>query len=688
MRPVYSRRDAMAKERIRVAQSSVVRSESRRPTELAHTVAGLRRVARGLSALLLVTLASVTPAPAAQRAVDPAPYFSAADYSAPKLSPSGRYVGALIPAQGRRRLAVIDLDARTSSVAAAIDGEDVVSFDWVNDNRLVFTVGDMQAPSGEWQGSGLFAVNRDGTLFRRLTPTAKAQRDRGQRVYRYVRLHATLDDGSDDVLVAANEPNANLPSLYRMDTTTGRKRLVTFDAPGAVVRWVTDANGAVRAAVTDEKSLLSRVWWRPAADAKWVELGAFRLGAPRFEPIGFDGDGTLVVWSNLGRDTAAIYRYDTVARAPGELLAAHPEADLMGGLVFDRARGRIAGVDYDGPLPGAMWLDPEWAALQRAIDEALPAHRNVFVRRGARALVYSYSDVDPGVYYVYDIAGRGLEPLGVARRAIDPAAMPARKPVRYTARDGLAIPGYLTLPKGREAKSLPLVVLVHGGPYMRGARWRWSAEPAYLAALGYAVLEPEFRGSTGWGAKLQGAGWKAWGTTMQDDLVDGVDWLAREGIVDPKRACLMGASYGGYAVLMGLARDPERWRCGIDMVGVTDIGLLFDLAWADYAYSDWIRYAAREMIGDPERDAARFAAASPLANAAKIKAPVLMAYGAQDLRVPLVHGEKMRDALLRAGTPVEWVAYPEEGHGFALTANRMDYYRRVARFLGAHNPAE
>jgi dipeptidyl aminopeptidase/acylaminoacyl peptidase len=305
-------------------------------------------------------------------------------------------------------------------------------------------------------------------------------------------------------------------------------------------------------------------------------------------------------------------------------------------------------------------------------------------------LVHSYSDVDPGTYYIYDVAARRLEPVAVPRKAIDPAAMPARKPVRYAARDGLAIPGYLTLPRGhegREAKGLPLVVLVHGGPYLRGAHWRWSAEPAWLAALGYAVLEPEFRGSAGWGGKLQAAGWKAWGGAMQDDLVDGVDWLAREGLVDPKRACLMGASYGGYAVLMGLARDPGRWRCGIDAVGVTDIGLMFDLAWADYAYSDWIRYAAREMIGDPERDAARFKAASPLANAARIRAPVLMAYGAQDLRVPLVHGERMRDALLREGTPVEWVVYPEEGHGFLLADNRLDYYRRVARFLTKHNPA-
>jgi len=229
---------------------------------------------------------------------------------------------------------------------------------------------------------------------------------------------------------------------------------------------------------------------------------------------------------------------------------------------------------------------------------------------------------------------------------------------------------------------------VHGGPFLRGAYWGWSPEPAFLASLGYAVLQAEFRGSAGWGFKLQRAGWKQWGRGMQDDLDDGVDWLAREGTIDPKRVCIMGGSYGGYAVMMGLARDPQRWRCGIDLFGVTDINLLFDISWADYAYSDYLKYAAKEMIGDPEKDAAMFKAASPLEHASDIRVPVLMVYGLQDRRVPIVHGEKMRDALQALGKPVEWVVYQEEGHGVALERNRFDLYRRVAAFLKANNPAD
>jgi dipeptidyl aminopeptidase/acylaminoacyl peptidase len=299
-------------------------------------------------------------------------------------------------------------------------------------------------------------------------------------------------------------------------------------------------------------------------------------------------------------------------------------------------------------------------------------------------LVTSTSDRDPGTWYLLDLDARKLEFLAVSRKAIRPDTMPAREPLRYKARDGLEIPAYLTLPKGREPKSLPLVLYVHGGPWVRGATWQWRDEAAFLAAQGYAVLEPEFRGSTEWGRTLFLAGWKQWGRAMQDDLLDGIDFLAQRGTIDPKRVCIMGASYGGYAVMMGLARDPDRFRCGINYVGVTDINLMFDVTWSDMFDTDFIRFSARELIGDLERDADQLKATSPLLNAAKIRAPVLMAYGGGDRRVPLVHGERMRDALASHNAQVEWVSYPDEGHGFLLEATRYDFNRRVQAFLAKH----
>ena len=635
-----------------------------------------------LVVVLAVTAASV---PAGAGEVAPTlvrQFFSHDDYSEVHLSPSGRYLGALVPLQGRLRLAVVDLASRATKIAAAMQDDDIAAFGWVNDDRLVFTVADLQAGLGEQQGGGLFAINRDGSEFKELAPTIKSLINSGRLVYRYTRPLRLLRDGGDDMLVMSNDPNQRYPDVYRVNTRTGRRTLLTLGKPGDVVRWVADAQGNVRAAVTDEKGTRTKVFWRASTDSAWVELGSYSIREPGIVPVDFDADGTLLVASDIGRDTYAVFRYDAQKKALGELVLAHPQADLLDrGFIRDPKTQRVVGMRYEGDRPGQAWFDVDYARLQKSVDAALPDHANTITKSGSRVLIDSYSDVDPGRYYLLDTDSNRLEPVAVRRASIDPKDMPHRQPVRYRARDGLEIPAYLTLPANRDAKNLPLVLLVHGGPWIRGGHWRWNPEAAFLATLGYAVLEPDFRGSLGWGRKHYVAGWKQWGLAMQDDLNDGMDWLAAQGTIDPKRACIMGASYGGYAVMMGLARDPDRFRCGINYVGVTDIDLMFDVTWSDTAGTNFIRYSAKELIGDPDADRARLAATSPLRNAGKIKKPVLMAYGTQDYRVPLIHGERMRDALTAQGTPVEWIVYNDEGHGFLREANRFDFYERVAQFL-------
>jgi dipeptidyl aminopeptidase/acylaminoacyl peptidase len=590
--------------------------------------------------------------------------------------------------KGRRGLVALDLATRTPRVIAAPGDSDVLSFHWVNDSRLIFDVYDLQVPLGMQEGGGLFAINLDGSDLRTLAPTLRSQARAGNFVYRYTRLVGPLNDGSSDVIVASNERNSRYEDLYRMDTVSGRKTLLTDSWPGDPVHWVADTRGVARAVVTTDRGVRYTSWWRPSADARWQAIHEFGLRDASVVPIAFDADGSLIVASDVGRATAALHRYDTAKMAVGEVLAAHPHADIDQ-VVRDRRDNRIVGARYDDGKPGVAWFDEGWARTAAMIDRALPQSFNAISRGVAdRVLVDAVSDVDPGSLYLLDLGSRKLEYLLSARPELKPAEMPRREAVRYKARDGLMIPAMLTLPRHREARGLPLVLYVHGGPYVRGTvHWAWRDEPAFLAALGYAVLEPDFRGSLGWGRAFFQAGWKQWGLAMQDDLVDGVDWLAARGTIDPKRVCIMGASYGGYAVMMGLARDPERFRCGINYVGVTDINLMFDVAWSDMSDSDFLKYAARDIIADPERDAAQLKATSPLANAKKIRAPVLMAYGVEDYRVPIIHGERMRDALTANGTPVEWVAYSGEGHGFLLEENRFDFYRRVAAFLAKHLPA-
>jgi dipeptidyl aminopeptidase/acylaminoacyl peptidase len=228
--------------------------------------------------------------------------------------------------------------------------------------------------------------------------------------------------------------------------------------------------------------------------------------------------------------------------------------------------------------------------------------------------------------------------------------------------------------------------MVHGGPYVRGASWGWSPVSQFLASRGYAVLEPEFRGSQGFGSQHERAGYKQWGLAMQNDIADGARWAIDKGIVDPKRICIAGGSYGGYATLMGLVNDPDLYKCGINIVGVTDIGLLFDNGWSlsDDVSRDTKEHSMPEKIGDPVKDAAQFKATSPIQQAARITQPLILAYGGVDRRVPINHGTAFRNAVMRTNKNVEWIEYPEEGHGWSLEKNRLDFWGRVETFLDKH----
>jgi len=240
------------------------------------------------------------------------------------------------------------------------------------------------------------------------------------------------------------------------------------------------------------------------------------------------------------------------------------------------------------------------------------------------------------------------------------------------------------LPPGyKKGQQYPMVVLVHGGPWVRGASVMWAADPQFLATRGYVVVEPEFRSSVGYGDALFRAGFKQWGLAMQDDVADAARWAIAQGYADPKRICIAGASYGGYATLMGLIRDPDLFRCGVEWVGVTDIELMYTIAWSD-ASDQWRDYGMPVLVGDREKDAEQLRNTSPLQLAAKIKQPLLMAYGGADRRVPIDHGRKLHSALSGSNPNVEWVVYPDEGHGWLLEKNRFDFYGRVERFLAKY----
>jgi dipeptidyl aminopeptidase/acylaminoacyl peptidase len=297
-----------------------------------------------------------------------------------------------------------------------------------------------------------------------------------------------------------------------------------------------------------------------------------------------------------------------------------------------------------------------------------------------RFVVASFNDRTEGKRYLFDPATGGLEFLAEIAPWLKEGDLAEMKPVTYTARDGLSIQGYLTLPRGAAGQRLPVVVNPHGGPWARDV-WGWNAEVQFLASRGYAVFQPNFRGSTGYGRTFWESGFKQWGRSMQDDVTDGVRWLIRQGIADPARIAIFGGSYGGYCALAGAAFTPDLYRAVVDYVGVSN---LFTFLAAIPPY--WKPYleTMHEMVGDPERDKEMLAACSPALHADRIRAPLLIAQGANDPRVNKAESDQVVAALRQRGVAVEYLVKANEGHGFQNEENRLEFYRAMERFLDRH----
>lgn len=297
-------------------------------------------------------------------------------------------------------------------------------------------------------------------------------------------------------------------------------------------------------------------------------------------------------------------------------------------------------------------------------------------------VISSASASDPGNFYVFDRTKAELRQFARPFADLDGATLAPVKPVRYAARDGLSIPAYLTLPAGRDPKALPLIVMPHGGPFLRD-KGDYDPWVQFLANRGYAVLQPNYRGSTGYGKAYVDAATGEWGRKMQDDLDDGVHWLAAQGMIDPKRVCIMGGSYGGYAAMWAAVRNPDVYRCAISFAGISDVNAMLRYDKNLFAASRYDRdRRGRIRTKDQDMDAV-----SALQHAAEIKVPLLIAHGKKDQRVPFSQSTRLHEALDKAGKPNDFVLYPEEGHGFSKEEDSVDFLKRVDAFLAKYNPA-
>jgi len=631
------------------------------------------------------------------------------------LSPDGRHLALITSAPGKRtQLALIDMqDMAASKVLVGMEDSDIAALHWVNNKRIAFEVADVIETTGRPLSQGLWAIDRDGTNFKHLIdaqPTfhgfssGRASRisHTAERLLPWTwRLLSTVNDGSDEVLIEQlnydlqGELQSTTPA--RLDTRAGTRRSAVEDAPRHVRHWLFDAKGKPVAAVAIHENRFTQYLAGPEGKG-WVRLAEgdrFNSEVPSFLAAGPNGELYL---SGLppegGRDTEVLLRQDPKKPdAAAQVLLAIKGYDFRGDLVFDDKTGQLLGAHYESEARDSVWFEPAMKAVQTAVDAKLSSTINRLICTdclgGRQVLVASSSDRQPLYYSLYDREAKTLKLLFASRPWIKAPEMAPRIPARIQARDGLSLPLMLTRPlepaaaaAGAKPAPRPTVLLIHGGPYVRGLHWDWNAEAQFLASRGYLVIEPDFRGSEGYGTRHFRAGWKQWGLAMQDDIADTAQWAVQQGLADPQRICLAGASYGGYATMMGLIKNPELFKCGVNWVGVSDIKLMYTASRSDISQLSR-RYYLPTLVGDPVRDSERLDQTSPLKQAARLKQPLLMAYGAEDWRVPIKHGEAMREALAPHNKQVEWVVYPEEGHGWRMLETHQDFWGRVDRFLQA-----
>jgi len=658
-------------------------------------VKSILRSAAALAGLLYLTQA--TSALAAANSVED--FFKNPGYFGVSLSPDGSHLAATAPSDGRMNLVVIALKDRRGVRLTNFKDNDVVDFHWASNDRIIFSLGNINEPSGSTHKAvgGLFAVDKDGKDSRVLAQTVQGAIRSGSTVIRQTRFLSRTKEPGDEIIALSNERNLEHSDVYRINTRTGRKTLLTFQNPGRVQHWVVDKEGSPRAAVSVDEKLRSTFWWRPTADAKWEEVAEYELFDKNIIPLDFGYDGTLYVLSNLGRDKYALYTFDPEKKALKDLVFEHSDVDFglangaipdAGALIYDAQARKLVGLRYDALKPGVKWLDARWAAAQASLDAAFPGHLNLFRpadNGDSQMLVFSYSDRHSGTWYLFDAAAKKVEDIVSMRPWLKEPDLVEMQPLVFKSRDGLDIPAYLFLPKGSEGRKLPLVVNIHGGPHVRADYWglqMWGPmESQFLAQNGYAVLLTNFRMTPGFGHKLYTAGLRQIGKAMQEDIEDGVDHLVAKGLVDPARVCLYGASYGGYATLWGLVKTPDKFKCGIAALAVTDLELQLTSTRGDTVYSEEGSYFWARMVGDPKREGELLRAVSPAFHANKIKAATMLIFGEADVRVPLEQGEKMKAALEAAGKKPDWIAKAEEGHGFAKVENRVDTYRQMLKFL-------
>jgi dipeptidyl aminopeptidase/acylaminoacyl peptidase len=610
-------------------------------------------------------------------------------FDAMKISPDGRYIAASVTLDGRGALVVMKLEDMSKSTQTVMPSNNYVAdFWWVASDRLLFTAeekfGQLEQPlpTGE-----IFIMGADDSVRakvlagRRADPGNQFSRIKTSSQRVFAELVDTLPGDPAHVLVSVVPWGTNsFPDVEAMNIATGKRtRVATSPVPYA--SFVADPAGEVRFAYGMETDTRHRAFYRDGRKDAWREINDQTASGVVVIPVGFSADGQTA-YLDISSPNApdALYAFDpkrgTRTRVLGDdtvdtarYLFSPVDHSLYAALLLD-ARPRVEHVD----------ADHEYSRLLDSMAANFPGQLvlpSSFTADGSKAVFVVQSDRNPGDFFLLDRTSKKASLIASRAQWLDPEALAETRPISLTSRDGLKLHGFLTLPPGAGDRNLPLIVNPHGGPFRVFDTWLYDHERQLLATRGYAVLQVNFRGSGNYGQAFERAGYRSWGQAMQDDVTDATRWAIEQGIADPQRICIYGGSYGAYAALMGAAREPALYRCAAGNVGVYDMESMHRSG--DVARSRWGKNFLKEVLGNEE-----LASISPNRLADRITAPVFLAAGGKDERAPARHTETMRDALLRAGVPVETTIYPNEGHGYFTAEARSDYTTRLLAFFERH----
>lgn len=582
-----------------------------------------------------------------------------------RISPDGEKIIYLAPYKGRKNVFVRKLNDTIATPLTSETERSIYDAFWESNDRIVFV-----KDKGGDENLHILSVKPDGSDLKDHTPFEKVRSQ----------VLDILEDRPDEMLIESNKRNPQIFDVYLLNTKSNEMKMVA-ENPGDITGWITDHDGKIRAAIKTDGVNTSLLYRETEKDKfKTVLTTNFK---ETLQPYIFTFDNkNLYCGSNLGRDKVVLVEYDP--RQAKEIKVIYENSDVdIDGVDFSRKRKVLTLVNFQTDKQQKFFLDDSVKIINEKIQSKIPQYTFSITRKNKnedKLLIYASSDRYFGGYYFYDVKADKFEKLADFKPWLKEENMAEMKPIQYTSRDGLTIHGYLTLPKGVDPKNLPTVIHPHGGPWARDG-WGFDPEVEFLANRGYAVLQMNFRGSTGYGRKFWESSFKQWGRTMQDDVSDGVKWLIKEGIADSTRVAIYGGSYGGYTTLAGVTLTPELYACAVDYVGVAN---MFTFMKTIPPYWEPYRKMFYEMVGDPKKDSVMLAEVSPVFHVDKIRCPLLVAQGANDPRVNKAESDQMVEALRKRGLTVEYIVKNNEGHGFYNQENQFEFYGSMEKFFDKH----